>query len=76
MLRATRGSRRTRRPVAGARIRFAGKRVATNRRGYASVVIRFGLPGRYRAYASRARMTTGYSPWVRVRGSGSSGRIP
>jgi endoglycosylceramidase len=42
------------RPVAGARIRFAGRNARTNRRGRAVIVKRFGASRRGRRYTARA----------------------
>jgi len=42
-----------RRPLRGVRIRFAGRRLRTNRRGRASVVVRFRSPGHYRVRATK-----------------------
>ena len=42
------------RSVAGATIRFAGRRLATDRGGRATIVHRFARPGRYPVSASRA----------------------
>jgi hypothetical protein len=56
------------RPVAGARVSFAGRSHSTNSRGHASFSVRFGSPGRYRAtvVSSIRRGRPVYSPWVRV----------
>jgi gluconolactonase len=42
-----------RRPVSGARVRFAGRKRRTGRRGLARFRLRFRRPGRYRVRASR-----------------------
>jgi hypothetical protein len=72
---ATRAGRRTRfrfrvsargHAVRGARVRFAGRRVRTGRRGLATLTVRFGSPGTRKALASKR----GYRPArarVRVR---------
>ena len=56
------------RPVARARIRFAGKRARTNRVGRARIVKRIRKPGRYRARATRSGMRRATTR-VRVRRS-------
>ena len=53
------------RPVANALVRFAGRRVRTNRSGRAAIRRRFGRPGVYRARATRSGMR-GASARVRV----------
>jgi hypothetical protein len=47
--------RRGRRAVAGARVDLAGERARTNRRGLATLALRFERPGRYRALARKGR---------------------
>lgn len=53
------------RPVRSARIRFAGKRARTNRRGLAVLVRRIRQRGRYRATATKRGFRTART-WVRV----------
>jgi hypothetical protein len=55
-----------RRLVRGVRIRLAGRRARTNRRGRARIRLRFNRPGRYRVRARKKGMR-GASKWVRVR---------
>ena len=50
---------RKRRPVRRALIRFAGRRVRTNRRGRASVIVRFRRAGRRRAVVSKRGFRSG-----------------
>jgi S-formylglutathione hydrolase FrmB len=59
-----RGERRM--PVRRARIRVRGKRVRTNRRGLASMRLRFHRRGRYRVRAAR-RGLHGATTYIRVR---------
>jgi len=47
------GRRYASRPVAGAKVRFAGRTLRTDRRGYATLVARVRKPGLVRAAASR-----------------------
>jgi hypothetical protein len=54
------------RPVAGARVRFAGKKAKTGPRGRARIVRRFRSPRRARARAAKAGMSRG-TVVVRVR---------
>ncbi len=51
-------TRRGGRPVHRALIRFARKRVRTNRRGRATIVVRFSRPGRHRARATKRGLRT------------------
>ena len=55
------------RPVAGATVHFAGKRVRTGRNGRSTIVARLARPGRYRARSTRAGMRSA-TVRVRVRG--------
>jgi hypothetical protein len=64
--RVTTRAGRKRRSVAGATLRFAGRRARTNRRGRARIRIRFRRSGRYRALASRRGMQSAQR-WIRVR---------
>jgi hypothetical protein len=71
-LRATAVIAGRRRPVGGALIRFAGRRVRTNRTGRARIVRRLSRAGRYRARATRrdlAQGTTLVRVTRRVRGA-------
>lgn len=45
--------------VAGATVRFAGRRARTNQRGRATIVVRLGGPGRRRARATKRGMLPG-----------------
>ena len=49
----------TERPLAGAIVSFAGRRVRTDRRGRATLVVRLTRPGTYRAVATRRGHTSG-----------------
>jgi hypothetical protein len=59
VFRARSGTSRPRQPVRGARVRFAGKRRRTNRRGRAVIVKRFAKPGRRRARATKRGFSRG-----------------
>jgi hypothetical protein len=56
---------RPRRPVGRALIRFAGRKMRTNRRGRATIRVRFRSAGRHRARAIKRGMRRG-TAWVRV----------
>ena len=53
------------RPVAGALVRFAGRRARTGANGRAAITVRIARPGRYRARATRSGMR-GATASVRV----------
>jgi hypothetical protein len=53
------------RPVGRARVDFAGGRALTNRRGRATLVLRFNRPGRYKVLARKGGRW-GLSRWVQV----------
>jgi hypothetical protein len=55
-----------RRLIRGVRIRFAGRKARTGRRGRARIRLRFNRPGRYKVRATKKGMRR-TSKWVRVR---------